>query len=113
MEVVLAQAEGVQENWFEGWGLAVIVIVGVAALLTVVLQLFVRRFRRKLEGSPSLTQELNLQRIATLTGALSTTGIVVIWVVAILLVLGTLKVPLGPFFASAGVAGVADRKSVV
>ena len=105
MVAVLAQA--VQENWFEEWGLAVIVTLGVAVLLTVILQLFVRRFRRKLEGSPSLTQELNLQRIATLTGALSTTGIVIIWVVAILLVLGTFSVPLGPFFASAGVAGVA------
>jgi len=104
---MLAQGEGFFENWFEEWGLAVIVTVGVAVLLTVVLQLFVRRFRRKLEGSPSLTQELNLQRIATLTGALSAAGLVIIWVVAILLVLGTLDVPLGPFFASAGIAGVA------
>src|SRR5688572_33233961 len=107
MSPMLAQLEGVTENWFERWGLAVLVTVGVAVLLTVVLEIFVRRFRRKLEGSPSLTQELNLQRIATLTGALSTAGIVVIWVVTVLLVLGSFDVPLGPFFASAGVAGVA------
>ncbi len=100
-------AQGFFENWFEEWGLAVIVTLGVAVLLTVVLELFVRRFRRKLEGSPSLTQELNLQRIATLTGALSAAGLVVIWVVSLLLVLGKLDVPLGPFFASAGIAGVA------
>jgi small-conductance mechanosensitive channel len=103
---VLSQAD-IPDNWFEDWGLKVIVTVGVAVLVTIVLQIFVRRFRRKLEGSPSLTQELNLQRIATLTGALSTAGIVVIWVVTVLLVLGAFAVPLGPFFASAGVAGVA------
>jgi len=103
---VLSQAD-IPENWFDDWGLKVIVTIGVAILVTVVLEIFVRRFRRKLEGSPSLTQELNLQRIATLTGALSTAGIVVIWVVTVLLVLGSFDVPLGPFFASAGVAGVA------
>jgi len=103
---VLSQAD-IPENWFEDWGLKVIVTIGVAVLVTIVLEIFVRRFRRKLEGSPSLTQELNLQRIATLTGALSTAGIVVIWVVTVLLVLGSFDVPLGPFFASAGVAGVA------
>ncbi|MGH2589714.1 MAG: mechanosensitive ion channel family protein [Actinomycetota bacterium] len=103
---MLSQAD-IPESWFDDWGLQVIVTVGVATLVTLVLQIFVRRFRRRLEGSPSLTQELNLQRIATLTGALSTAGIVLIWVVTVLLVLGTFEVPLGPFFASAGVAGVA------
>jgi small-conductance mechanosensitive channel len=106
MEGVLAQADP-DPSWFEKWGLAVIVIVGVAIAVTVVLQLLVRRFRRRLEGSPSLTQELNLQRVATLTGALSAAGLVLIWVVAVLLVLGTFEIPLGPFFASAGIAGVA------
>jgi small conductance mechanosensitive channel len=103
---VLSQTD-ITPSWFDDWGLQVIVTVGVAVVVTVFLEIFVRRFRRKLEGSPSLTQELNLQRIATLTGALSTAGIVVIWVVTVLLVLGSFDVPLGPFFASAGVAGVA------
>jgi small-conductance mechanosensitive channel len=94
-------------SWFEEYGLPLLIIVGVAILVTIALELVVRRFRRKLEGSPSLTQEINLQRIATLTGALSAAGLVLIWVVAVLLVLGTFHVPLGPFFASAGIAGVA------
>lgn len=106
MRVVLAQRTE-DLGWFDDWGLAVIVIVAIAIGVTVVLQLLVRRFRRRLEGSPSLTQELNLQRIATLTGALSAAGLVLIWVVAVLLVLGKFDVPLGPFFASAGIAGVA------
>src|SRR5918992_649095 len=106
MRVVLAQrVAGL--NWFERWGLTVIVAVVIAILLTFVLQVFVRRFRRKLEGSPSLTQELNLQRIATLTAALSATGLVVIWVVTLLIVLEAVGVPLGALFASAGIAGVA------
>ena len=101
---MLAQSHA---DWLHDWGIQVFVTVGIAVVATVVLTVVLRRFRRRLEGSPSLTQELNLQRIATLTGALSTAGIVVIWVVAILLVLGALDVPLGPFFASAGIAGVA------
>jgi moderate conductance mechanosensitive channel len=108
MRVVLAQADHRGFDWwFEQHGVQVISIVAVAVVLTIVLSLVIRRFRKRLEGSPSLTQELNLQRIATLTGAVSTTGVVVIWVVTILLVFGQLNVPLGPFFASAGVAGVA------
>jgi small-conductance mechanosensitive channel len=106
MKGVLAQTDE-DLTWFEDWGLEVIVTVGVAILLTVVLQLVVRRFRRRLEGSPSLTQELNLQRIATLTTALSASGLVVIWVVTLLIVLEEVGVPLGALFASAGIAGVA------
>jgi moderate conductance mechanosensitive channel len=106
MAGMLAQLDG-DPNWFEAWGLKVIVAVTIAVLLTLVLQVFVRRFRRKLEGSPSLTQELNLQRIATLTGALSATGLVIIWVVTLLIVLEAVGVPLGALFASAGIAGVA------
>ena len=94
-------------SWFEEYGLPLLIIVGVAILVTIALQLVVRRFRRKLEGSPSLTQEINLQRIATLTGALSAAGLVLIWVLAVLLVLDKFHVPLGPFFASAGIVGVA------
>jgi moderate conductance mechanosensitive channel len=106
MAGMLAQVDG-DPNWFEAWGLTVIVAVTIAVLLTFVLQVFVRRFRRKLEGSPSLTQELNLQRIATLTGALSAAGLVIIWVVTLLIVLEAVGVPLGALFASAGIAGVA------
>ncbi|HEX6332087.1 MAG TPA: mechanosensitive ion channel family protein [Actinomycetota bacterium] len=107
---MLGQADEVVEdvtNWFEDWGLAVFIALGVAILLTIALQLFVRRFRHKLEGTPSQTQELNVQRIVTLTGALSTAGIVVIWTVALLTILNAFGAPLGALFASAGIAGVA------
>jgi small conductance mechanosensitive channel len=105
MEGMLAQ--GADESWFERWGLEVLITLVVAVVLTIVLALLVRRFRKRLEGTPSMTQELNLQRIATLTTALSTTGIAVVWTIAILIVLDQLGLPLGPLFASAGIAGIA------
>jgi moderate conductance mechanosensitive channel len=106
--MVLAQAaDGGFDHWFSEHGIEIVAILVATIALTVGLSILLRRFRRRLEGNPSLTQEINLQRIATLTGALSTTGIVVIWVVAVLLVLAELNVPLGPFFASAGIAGIA------
>jgi small-conductance mechanosensitive channel len=108
MEGMLAQGSGADDStWFRDWGLGIAITFGVAIVLTIVLQLLVRRFRKKLEGSPSATQELNLQRVGTLTTALSTTGIVVVWSVAILIALDKLGVPLGPLFASAGIAGIA------
>src|SRR3712207_3215205 len=106
MLLAQADARGL-DHWFDEHGVQIIATLAAAIFLTLLFTVVIRRFRRRLEGNPSLTQELNLQRIATLTGAVSTTGVVVIWVVAILLMLGQLNVPLGPFFASAGIAGVA------
>lgn len=86
---------------------AIAAIVIVAIVVTLLARLLVRRFQRKLEGSPSVTQVLNLQRATTLTHALSATAIVVIWMLAVLLILDELTVNLAPLLASAGVAGVA------
>lgn len=94
-------------KWFDDHGIPVITAVVVAVVLSIVLKIVVRRFRRRLEGTTLTTQELNLQRIATLTGALSTAGVVLIWTIAALVVLGNLNVNLAPLLASAGVAGVA------
>jgi moderate conductance mechanosensitive channel len=101
---LLAQAT---DNWFTVHGLKIIIILGAAVLVTLLSRLLVRRFRRRLEGTASITQELNLQRATTLTGALSTALIVVIWVLAILMALGELGENITPLLASAGVAGVA------
>ena len=67
----------------------------------------VGRFQRKLEQAPHLSEAGNLQRAATLAHALSATFVVVVWVVAGMLILNYLDVPLAPFIASAGIAGVA------
>ncbi|HEX9122837.1 MAG TPA: mechanosensitive ion channel family protein [Actinomycetota bacterium] len=93
--------------WFDDHGIEVIAIVVAALLLTVVSRFIVRRFARKLEGKPSLTQELNLQRAATLTHALSAAFVVTIWVVGLLMVLSQLNVDVAPLLASSAVVGVA------
>ncbi len=94
-------------DWFVDSALKPLVIVLIAVLVTFVARMAVKRFRRRLEGSASLTQELNLQRATTLTQAVSTALVVVIWAVAVLMVLGETGFNLGPLLASAGVAGVA------
>jgi moderate conductance mechanosensitive channel len=103
--LVLAQARN-PFTWNDE-GQRIAVIIGVALLITLISRIAIRRFRRRLEGSPSLTQAINLQRGATLTRALGTAVVVVIWAIALLLVLGELQINLAPLLASAGVAGVA------
>ncbi|HXF37928.1 MAG TPA: mechanosensitive ion channel family protein [Actinomycetota bacterium] len=100
------QAAAEAAGWFAAHGVKVLAIVGVAVVVTVVARLLVRRFRRKLEGMTSATQELNLQRVATLTSALSAAAVVVIWTIALLMVLNEVT-NIAPLLASAGVAGVA------
>jgi small-conductance mechanosensitive channel len=94
-------------DWFVDDALKPLVIVLLAIVVTFIARAAVNRFRRRLESAPSLTQELNLQRAATLTQAVSTALVVVIWAVAVLMVLGEFRFNLGPLLASAGVAGVA------
>ena len=94
-------------DWFAKPWVSILIIFGAAVLVTLLSRLVVSRFRKKVEGTESITQELNLQRAATLTGALSTGLIVVIWALAILMALGELGQNIAPLLASAGVAGVA------
>jgi moderate conductance mechanosensitive channel len=96
-----------EPTWMVSKGVPILVIVLVTLAITIAARVMVRRFRRRLEGSPSLTQELNLQRAATLGNAVLTAVIVVLWATALMLVLGKLDVNLAPLLASAGVAGVA------
>jgi small-conductance mechanosensitive channel len=108
MLTLLAQGKNTARfEWhLENTILVVSIVVG-AILVTIIARLLVGRFRRRLEGTVSLTQALNLQRAATLTNALSTGAIVLIWTLALLLILGNVGVNLAPLLASAGVAGVA------
>ena len=104
---LLAQVTNDGTDWFAEPWVRIVIILGAAILVTLASRLVVNRFRRKLEGTASVTQELNLQRATTLTGALSTALIVVIWALAILMALGELGQNIAPLLASAGVAGVA------
>jgi small conductance mechanosensitive channel len=102
---LLAQAS--DKDWFAEPWVRIVIILSAALLVTLASRLVVNRFRKKLEGTASITQELNLQRATTLTGALSTALIVVIWALAILMALGEVGANITPLLASAGVAGVA------
>jgi small-conductance mechanosensitive channel len=104
--VLLAQARDNGFQWIDE-GITIGAILVTAIVVSVGARLLVRRFRRKLEGTSSETQTIDLRRAATLTSALSTTAVVVIWTLAVLLVLSDLNVNLAPLLASAGVAGVA------
>ena len=107
MLTFLAQNRSERFVWELSDTIKIVSIVVAAIVVTIVARLLVARFQRRLEGTVSLTQDLNLQRAATLTHALSTFAIVVIWTIAVLLLLSNLNVNLAPLLASAGVAGVA------
>ena len=94
-------------EWLRNDGIVIVAIVVIAVVITIASRILANRFRRKLEGSPSVTQAINLQRATTLTNALAATAIVLIWTVATLMVLGQLDINLAPLLASAGIAGVA------
>jgi len=103
----IARATEGATDWFSEPWVRIVIILAAAVLVTLASRLVVIRFRRRLEGIASVTQELNLQRATTLTGALSTALIVVIWALAVLMALGELGQNIAPLLASAGVAGVA------
>ena len=93
-------------RWWDQHGIPSIAVFVGALLFTVVARLFVARFGRRLQADVDDTGQLNLQRAATLTRAVSTSLVVVIWVIAILFIVKTFS-DIGPLLASAGVAGVA------
>jgi small conductance mechanosensitive channel len=96
-----------EDGWFLCTGLPILLTVVAAILATLILRVIVRRFQRKLEQAPHLSEAGNLQRAATLAHALSATFVVIVWVLAGMLILNYLDVPLAPFIASAGIVGVA------
>ncbi|MGQ0670871.1 MAG: mechanosensitive ion channel family protein [Actinomycetota bacterium] len=94
-------------DWLRSHGLRIALLLAVGVVVTVVARLAVRRLRRRLEGTPSVTQAINLQRVTTITHTASSAVLVLIWSIALLLVLGEFDVDLAPLLAGAGIAGVA------
>lgn len=94
-------------EWLVSHGIPIAVILVVAFVLLSLSRLAVGRMQRRLEGAESETQELNLQRSATLAHAVSYVVKVAVWTVALLLLLGEFGLDIGPLIAGAGIAGVA------
>ena len=107
MPILAFHANTFSKEWLLYHGVRILVVLALAVLVMLVARAAVRRMQRRLEGVESLTQELNLQRAATLTQAVSYVVRVVVWTVAILLILGELGISLGPLIAGAGIVGVA------
>jgi small conductance mechanosensitive channel len=96
-----------QGTWLRDTGVPIIVTLIVAIIATAILRLVVRRFRRRLEQAPSMSDAGNLQRATTHAHACYATVAVAVWTLAALIVLGYLNVNLAPLIAGAGIAGVA------
>lgn len=94
-------------DWLLSHGVKIAIVLATAILIMIAARAAVRRMQRRLEGVESLTQELDLQRAATLTQAVSYVVRVAVWTVAFLLVLGEVGISLGPLIAGAGIVGVA------
>jgi small-conductance mechanosensitive channel len=94
-------------EWARSHGVRIALALLLAVGLSKLADLAARRMRRRLEGAPSVTQEVALQRSATLTQALTSALRIAIWTITALLVLGQLGFELGPLLAGAGIIGVA------
>ena len=94
-------------EWMRDHGVRILLVVVVALVVTLLARVAVHRFERRLAGPADATQTIGLRRVATLTHALSTATVVLIWAIAFLMVLDQFDVNLAPLLASAGIAGVA------
>jgi moderate conductance mechanosensitive channel len=107
MTPLASNAPAFTREWgLEHGGNLVLIALGAGTLLTLS-RLAVKRMQRRLEAPSSDTQEMNLQRAATLTQAVSYVVRVAVWTVTILLFLGEFGLNVGPLIAGAGIAGVA------
>ena len=97
----------ISREWLYGHGIPIAVVLVAAFVLLTLSRLAVRRMQRRLEGAESETQELDLQRSATLAQAISYVTRVAVWTFAVLLLLGHVGLNVGPLIAGAGIAGVA------
>jgi small-conductance mechanosensitive channel len=94
-------------DWLLSHGVRIGAILLAAFVVLALARLAVRRMQRRLEGTEGATQELTLQRTATLTQSVSYVVKVVVWTLTVLLLLGEFDIQLGPLLAGAGIAGVA------
>jgi small conductance mechanosensitive channel len=94
-------------TWLQTYGVRLGIILGLAVAVSVVGKLWIRRFRRRLEGTPDLTQALDLKRTTTIVTTVTNAVRVVVWGTAALLVLGGLGFDLAPLLAGASILGVA------
>jgi moderate conductance mechanosensitive channel len=108
---MLAQAEEVARystEWWRDLGIKLGLSLLVALAVTLLLRAWVRRSDRRAKDTADDSLEgPRRRRIATIAGLVSATLQVIVWILIGFYVLAAFGVPLGPLFASAGIAGVA------
>ncbi|MDQ3548777.1 MAG: mechanosensitive ion channel family protein [Chloroflexota bacterium] len=87
--------------------ISVVIVVVVAIVILRVLRTFVKRIvERVLSASDQPPRELR-QKAQTLANVIESTGRLVVFIIAGMMVLSTLGLEIGPLIASAGIAGLA------
>lgn len=95
-------------DWWRDLAIQMGIALVVALVVTVLLRAWVRRCDRRAKAAADDSMEgPRRRRIATIAGLVSATLQVIVWIVIAFYLLAAFGVPLGPLFASAGVAGVA------
>ena len=92
-------------------GIRVLVILLAAALASFAGRLWIRRFRRRLEGTPDLTQAIDLKRTTTIVTTVTNATRVLVWGTAGLFVLegaGDRSRPAGPDYVAVEPTGGDD-----
>jgi small conductance mechanosensitive channel len=94
-------------EWFRTDGVVIAIVLVIAIVVSRLGTLAVRRYRKRLEGTPNETGPLEIRRAATIATTLATTIRVAVWTVAGLIILDSVGVSVGPLLASAGIIGIA------
>lgn len=94
-------------DWLQTNGATALIVFVVAIVLSAVAKILVRRMEHKMEDLETFVGESGLRRTTTITHALTNTFLTLIWVVAMLIILGEFGVSLAPLMAGAGIVGVA------
>ena len=75
----LALVNPLNETWVHTKGVRVLAIVLAAVAVSLAGRLWIRRFRRRLEGTPDLTQAIDLKRTTTIVTTVTNAVRVVVW----------------------------------
>ncbi len=102
MEILIDSAKG----WLINHAIPIVLIVIVAWVARKVLKIAVSRFESSLEQKGVVPSEQE-KRTKTLSGIVSTTISVTIYLVAIMMIITECGVNIGPLLAGAGIAGIA------
>jgi small conductance mechanosensitive channel len=95
-------------EWWRDLAIQLGLAITVAIVITLLIRAWVRRAeQRAKDASDDSMEGPRRRRLATIAGLASATLQVLLWIVIVFYVLAAFGVPLGPLFASAGVAGVA------